>query len=76
MTRIEWVASLEDDVRKRFISNVVDGNFTPDFIDYWMTGSGQDKDRVTGIRGAFVWSTSREGHAYWSRINANITNEI
>lgn len=68
MTRIEFVASLDKDVRKRFIANCVDCNTSVDFIDQWMVKEMGDN----GIKGAFVWANTREGHVYWGRVNANI----
>lgn len=71
MTRVEWVASLDEDIRNRFIANIIEDN-NAGFIDYWMAGSGEDEDRAKGIGGAFVWDKTKEGHEYWSKINANM----
>lgn len=72
MTRVEWVASLDEDVRNKFIANTIQGNESTGFIDYWMAGSGRDEGRAIGIGGAFVWNETKEGHKYWSKINANM----
>ena len=71
MTRVEWVASLDEDIRNRFIANIIEDN-NAGFIDYWMAGSGAYEDRAKGIGGAFVWDKTKEGHEYWSKINANM----
>jgi hypothetical protein len=71
MTRVEWVASLDEDVRNKFIANITEDN-TAGFIDYWMEGSEKNGDRVHGIKGAFVWNKTKEGHEYWEKINANM----
>ncbi len=68
MSRIKFVESLDKDVRKRFIANCVDCNPSVDFINYWMSKEMDDD----GIKGAFPWSTTREGRVYWGRVNANI----
>ncbi len=68
MSRIKFVANLDKDVRERFITNCVGCNTSVDFIDQWMSKEMDDD----GIRGAFTWSTTREGHVYWGRVNANI----
>ena len=71
MTRVEWVASLDEDVRNKFIANITEDNGAG-FIDYWMKSSEKNGDRVHGIGGAFVWNKTKEGHEYWSRINTNM----
>ena len=70
MTRIQMVASLSEDIRKRFITNIVDCNTSVDFIDQWM--NNEDSNRGGGICSAFTWSTTREGHNYWAKVNANL----
>ncbi len=70
MTRIQIVASLSEDVRKRFITNIVDCNEDVDIIDRWM--NNEDSNRGEGIYGAFTFSTTREGHNYWAKVNANL----
>jgi hypothetical protein len=72
MTRVEWVASLDEDVRNKFMANIKQCNVEPGFMDYWMESSEKNGDRVHGIGGAFVWNRTKEGHEYWSRINANM----
>ncbi len=71
MNRIKFVASLSEDVRRRFINNVVDGNDSVDFIDRWMVSD----DCTSGIIGAFVWGNTKEGHDYWKEINDNIIKQ-
>ena len=71
MTRVEWVASLDEDVRNKFIANIIEDN-NAGFIDYWMAGSEKNEDRAKGIGGAFVWDRTKEGHKYWEKINANM----
>lgn len=72
MTRVEWVASLDEDVRNRFIANTIQGNESVGFIDYWMCDCGGISISAKGIGGAFVWDKTKEGHKYWSTINANL----
>lgn len=62
--------TIDSKLRKKIISRIVDGNENVDFIDHWMASDVDIKEE--GIRGAFVFSTTREGLTYWSRINANI----
>ena len=68
MSRTKFVASLSEDVRKRLINNIIDSNNSVDFLDQWMSKEMDDN----GIRGAFTASTTREGYAYWGRVNASI----
>ena len=70
MTRVEWMRGLDRDLRERIISRIVDGNEDVDFIDRWMQSETDVK--LWGIKGAFTWSTTPEGIAYWGKINANI----
>lgn len=71
MNRAKFIESLNEDTRKRFISNCNNCNESLTFED-WL----QDKDpSIDGISGAFVWSTTREGHNYWAKVNANIKYE-
>ena len=70
MDRVKFVASLKEDVRNRFITNCVDCNLEADFFDRWL--KKEDGNWQDGITGAFTWSTTREGHNYWARVQANI----
>jgi hypothetical protein len=71
MDRVKFVESLNEFAKERFISNCNNCNELLTF-ENWV----QDKEPSTdGIAGAFVWSTTREGHNYWSRVNANIKYE-
>ena len=70
MTRTQWMRGLDRELREKIIARIVDGNENVDFIDHWMASDADIKEE--GIRGAFVFSTTREGLTYWSRINANI----
>jgi hypothetical protein len=72
MDRVKFVASLDEDTRRRFINNCVDCNDSPDFFGRWLN---DEKPATAGIGGAFVWSTTREGHDYWARVEANIKYE-
>lgn len=73
MDRVKFVASLDEDTRRRFINNCIDCNTSPDFFRLWLNGSSLTESE--GILGAFCWSTTREGHTYWARVNANIKYE-
>ena len=70
MDRVKFVASLKEDVRNRFITNCIDCNLEADFFDWWL--KKEDSNWKDGITGAFTWSTTREGHSYWARVQANI----
>jgi len=73
MDRVKFVASLDEDTRRRFINNCIDCNTSPDFFGFWLKNGPLTESE--GINGAFCWGTTREGHAYWSRVNANIKYE-
>ena len=72
MDRVKFLKSLSEDTRKRFISNCINGNESQFFFEKWLQ---DDEPSTDGIYGAFVWGTTREGHAYWARVNANIKYE-
>ena len=73
MTRMQIVLSLKEDVRKKFLFNLVDCNISADFSDQWL--NSEDPNRTTGICGAFPWSVTKEGFNYWSRIHANLKSK-
>lgn len=71
MDRVKFVESLSEDTRNRFISNCNNCNELLTF-ENWLQ---DEESSIDGIGGAFVWSTTREGHNYWARVNANIKYE-
>ena len=71
MDRVKFVESLNEFTRERFISNCNNCNELLTF-ENWLQ---DDESSIDGIGGAFVWSTTREGHDYWARVNANIKHE-
>ena len=72
MDRVKFVESLNEDTRRRFISNCNNCNESPNFFEGWLQ---DEESSIDGIGGAFVWSTTREGHNYWAKVNANIKYE-
>ena len=70
MTRKEWFNNQTPEVQEQFRDNCNTLNPELEF-DWWMN---QSEEVTSGIGGAFVWNDSKQGHKYWSEINAKYEN--
>jgi hypothetical protein len=78
MTRLEWFASQPEGIRDAFEYNCDELNEYIG-INNWLYERGDNEPKLLnhdGIRGAFVWRTSKEGHDMWSAINKDILSSL
>ena len=74
MTRVEMIAGLDEDVREKFLHNLVERNPSNHFKDYWMNKT--DFHENEGIGGAFSWGNTNEGFEYWQEVDNNLISKL
>ena len=72
MTRQEWFDEQTPKVQRQFKENCNTLNSDNVYFDYWIN---QAVELTEGIKGAFTWSLSGQGHDYWLKINHKYLND-
>ena len=67
MSRLSFVLGLKKKERNSFINTLI-GKNSPGFAEYWLLKEMDD----SGLLGAFPLGLTKEGTAYWNKINNSI----